>query len=127
MPRTVHALLVGIDDYPQPIPPLHGCGNDVDRIQALLEQRAHADGHGSAVRVLKNGEATRARLIETFREHLGKAGAGDVALFYYSGHGSQQPSPPEFWHLEPDRLDETIVCYDSRQDGSWDLADKELA
>jgi hypothetical protein len=50
-----------------------------------------------------------------------------VTLFYYSGHGAQQSSPPEFWHLEPDRLDETLVCWDSRTEGSWDLADKELA
>ena len=44
----------------------------------------------------------------------------------YSGHGSQELSPPEFWHLEPDHLDETLVCYDSRLNGGWDLADKEL-
>src|SRR4028119_2480152 len=29
--------------------------------------------------------------------------------------------------MEPDRLNETIVCYDSRTPGNWDLADKELA
>ncbi len=50
-----------------------------------------------------------------------------MALFYYSGHGSQESPPPEFWHIEPDHLDETLVCYDSRNDGNWDLADKELA
>ncbi|MCC5626046.1 caspase family protein, partial [Nostoc sp. CHAB 5715] len=33
----------------------------------------------------------------------------------------------EFWHLEPDHLDETLVCYDSRTEDGWDLADKELA
>ncbi len=50
-----------------------------------------------------------------------------MVLFYYSGHGSQERTPPEFWHLEPDRLDETLVCYDSRLPGNYDLADKELA
>jgi hypothetical protein len=29
--------------------------------------------------------------------------------------------------MEPDRLNETLVLYDSRSEGSWDLADKELA
>ena len=66
-------------------------------------------------------------MIAGFREHLGKAKAGDVALLYYAGHGSQEPAPPEFWHLEPDKLDETLVCYDSREQGKWDLADKEIA
>ena len=47
-------------------------------------------------------------------------------LFYYAGHGSQEQAPPEFWNVEPDRLNETIVCYDSRTPGGWDLADKEL-
>ncbi|MCP4399129.1 MAG: caspase family protein [bacterium] len=44
-----------------------------------------------------------------------------------SGHGSQEQAPPEFWHLEPDHLNETLVCWDSRNPGGWDLADKELA
>jgi hypothetical protein len=79
------------------------------------------------LQVLRNEAATRQAIIEGFRHHLSQAGKEDVALFYYSGHGSQAPSPPEFWHLEPDRLDETLVCYDSRLPGQWDLADKELA
>ena len=57
----------------------------------------------------------------------GKAKKGDVALFYYSGHGSQEQAPEEFWKLEPDHLDETLVLFDSRSPGSWDLADKEIA
>lgn len=77
--------------------------------------------------VLINEQATRKAVIDGFRTHLCKAGPNDVALFYYSGHGSQEQAPPEFWHLEPDRLDETLVCYDSRSQGGWDLADKELA
>src|SRR5262249_14601170 len=66
-------------------------------------------------------------VIDGFRQHLRKAAQDDVALFYYSGHGSQQQSPREFWHLEPDRLDETLVCWNSRLKDGWDLADKELA
>ena len=66
-------------------------------------------------------------MIAGFREHLALAGEGDVALFYYSGHGSQEPAPEVWWHLEPDRLDETLVLHDSRTPGQWDLADKELS
>ena len=36
-------------------------------------------------------------------------------------------APEEFWTIEPDHLDETLVLFDSRNPGSWDLADKELA
>src|SRR5262249_45354031 len=58
--------------------------------------------------------------------HLGQAKDGDVALFYFSGHGAQQNSPEAFWRIEPDHLDEILVCYDSYQGGSWGLADKEI-
>jgi hypothetical protein len=118
---------VGIDAYEPPVPPLRGCVNDIRRVESLLATRARTCGDRFHSRVLTDAEATRPAIIEGFREHLRKAMAQDVALFYYSGHGSQAPSPPEFWHLEPDRLDETLVCHDSRKPGAWDLADKELA
>ena len=76
---------------------------------------------------MANGQATRQGIIDAWRSHLGQAGPGDVALFYYSGHGSQENAPPEFWDFEPDRQNETLVCYDSRSSDGWVLADKELA
>ncbi len=128
MARTIRALLVGIDTYPSPVPTLQGCVNDIEVFGSYLAERIDK-GQGVAldVRTLKNDEAVRQNVIQGFRDHLGKAVAGDVALFYYSGHGSQEQSPEQFWTLEPDHLDETLVCFDSRQQGSWDLADKELA
>ena len=127
MARTVYALLVAIDDYPAPIPPLSGCVADLEAMHAYLEGRIGADGHRLEALTLKNAEATRASVIEAFQQHLGQAGPGDTALFCYSGHGSQCPTAPEFYHLEPDRLDETLVCYDSRMPDNFDLADKEMS
>lgn len=127
MPATVYALLVAIDDYPAPVPPLSGCVADLEAMHAYLSERVGGDGHRLEARVLKNDEATRAAVVDNFVEHLGKAGPGDTALFCYSGHGSQCPTAPEFRYLEPDGLDETLVCYDSRLSGNFDLADKELS
>ena len=128
MSRSIYALLVGIDKYEPPVPRLNGCVNDIQAFQELLVARAAAAGDKlERPSVLLDGQATRQAIIDGFRGHLRQAKAGDVALFYYSGHGSQEKSPPEFWHLEPDRLDETLVCHDSRETGGWDLADKELA
>jgi pimeloyl-ACP methyl ester carboxylesterase len=124
MSGIVYTLLVGIDSYPAPVPPLRGCVNDITAIEQLLAARLPADK--LKAKILQNAEATRQAVIAGF-DHLRLAGADDVALFYYSGHGSQERTPPEFWHLEPDRLDETLVCYDSRLPGNYDLADKELA
>jgi hypothetical protein len=128
MPRSTYALLVAIDEYPRPIPSLRGCANDIDAFASYLAERVDVrSGHTLNMKTLKNGEATRAAVVDAFRNHLGQARKGDVALFYYSGHGSQEQAPEEFWKLEPDHLDETLVCFDSRTPGSWDLADKELA
>jgi hypothetical protein len=127
MARTVYALLVGIDEYQSPVRPLHGCVNDITRVETFLTQRVGSEGYTLEPRVLKNDKATRQAVIDGFTGHLGRAGKDDVALFYFSGHGSQEKAPPEFWHMEPDRLNETLICYDSRQPGQYDLADKELA
>lgn len=126
MPR-VYALLVGIDAYPAPIPPLAGCANDVRAFAGTLRRHCSSTGFELQLAILLDRQATRRALIATFARQLGAAGPEDTVVFYFSGHGSQQPTPPELWHLEPDRLDETLICWDSRLPGSWDLADKELA
>src|SRR5271166_1041051 len=122
MSRTIYALMVAIDNYPAGIPSLRGCGNDIEAFAAYLADRVDKDkGAVLAVKTLKDQDATRDAVITAFRSHLGQAGADDVALFYYSGHGSQEQTPEELWALEPDRLDETLVLYDSRSPKSWDL------
>lgn len=126
-PRIIYALFVGIDAYPPPVRPLTGCINDVTRMRDLLAARLAGAQDRFAPLLLADAQATRQGVIAAWRSHLGQAGPGDVALFYYSGHGSQENAPPEFWDFEPDKLNETLVCYDSRLDGGWDLADKELA
>ncbi len=126
--RNLYGLLVGIDDYPSPVPKLRGCLNDVTAFADYLRGRADGEAFSEPdLLILRDQAATREAVIKGFREHLSQAGKDDVALFYYSGHGAQAHSPKEFWHLEPDKLDETLVCYDSREEGNYDLADKELA
>jgi pimeloyl-ACP methyl ester carboxylesterase len=128
MSRTIYALLIAIDDYSPPVPKLRGCVNDIDAFATYLSERIAKDrGVSLQLKTLKNGEATRQAVVDAYRDHLGQAKKGDVALFYYSGHGSQEQAPEEFWKLEPDHLDETLVLFDSRGQGSWDLADKEIA
>lgn len=127
MAGSLYALLVGIDAYRSPIPPLRGCVNDIEAAAVLLQELARDNALTPEFCVLKDADATRAAIIRGFQVHLKRAGASDVALFYYAGHGSQEAAPQEFWHIEPDHLDETLVCHDSRDPGNWDLADKELA
>ena len=74
--RNVYALLVGIDDYPSPVPALSGCRNDIEAIEALLTARVTGTEHSLHVRSLTDEQATRAAVIAGFREHLGAGRRG---------------------------------------------------
>jgi triacylglycerol esterase/lipase EstA (alpha/beta hydrolase family) len=126
MTRNLYALLVGIDRYASPIPALQGCENDINAIEDYLQNQIAGEWTLKQPKKLINQEATRQAIIDGFQQYLCQAGSDDIALFYYSGHGGQEKAPQEFWGLEPDGLDETLVCYDSRTLGNHDLADKEL-
>jgi hypothetical protein len=124
---TVYALMVGINDYLDPgVRNLAGCVNDVDDALAFLRER-RAPGIEVDEKVLLDGQATGGAIVRDIRGHLTKAGPGDVALFWFSGHGSEEPVGP-FQDLEPNgRWLQTLVCADSRRDDNPDLLDKELA
>lgn len=137
MANSIYALLVGIDNYsPDSNPPisgLKGCVNDIKAIESYLRSRITQDSDWKLIEstnqpwILLDRDATRQAIISGFQQHLCNADSEDVVLFYYSGHGAQEKAPEEFWELEADRLDETLVCYDSRAENGRDLADKELA
>jgi pimeloyl-ACP methyl ester carboxylesterase len=126
MTRNIYALLVGIDLYIPPVSALQGCVNDIEAIEAYLKSQVGGEWTLQTPQKLINQAATRQAIIEGFQQYLTQADSEDLALFYYSGHGGQERASQEFWHLEPDRLNETLVCYDSRTPGNQDLADKEL-
>jgi hypothetical protein len=125
---TVRALLVAIDDYRPPVNPLRGCANDIQVFKDLLYARVGGD---LPVVTLVNREAHRDAIVDAFRRHLGSAVDGDVALFYFSGHGSEEPAPAEYLHLEPSGTIQVLVCADTGQRIGGKLrrglADKELA
>ncbi|WP_144081725.1 caspase family protein [Micromonospora wenchangensis] len=125
MTGRVFALLVGIDSY-RASPPLRGCGNDVAQVAEFLRVRVPAQ-RSPSVLALVDHEATRDRVVAGLRDHLGQAGSGDTALFWFSGHGSRAAVPGELWHLEPSGQLQTLVCYDSRHGDVPDLYDKEVS
>jgi len=132
-PREL-ALLVGIGDYasgygagnPVPVseqwPSLAGPRNDVEAMRSLLIERGFSDAD---ILVLEDEEATRAGIQAAFRTHLGQARQGDVALFYYSGHGHQVTDDDGD---ERDGYDEALVPHDNggRETGAHYLRDDDL-
>lgn len=125
MPQKIYALLVGINKYPELTPNLYGAVNDNRNFDRFLS-RFYPDFEYKP-RKLKNDKATRENIIKGFEEHLFCARKGDIVLFLYSGHGSRQPAAPEFKPFYAEGEDETLVAYNSRIEGEYDIADKELA
>lgn len=140
MKQRLLALLVGVDQYHKDslrVTNLSGCVNDVLAAQQMLKKYyRHLKPN---IRMLTNEKATYANVIRHFQDHLiAQANQNTTILFWFSGHGSRQPTDPVFHQYLPqkrpeDLKDETLVCHDSRvvdqnkQYLSHDLADKELA
>jgi len=127
MSQTLYGLLVGINDYPEPIPKLTGCVNDVNAIASFLRSRIASKNLDLQLLTLTNEAATYDGIIAAFRQHLGQARQNDLVFFSFSGHGSQEKAPSELLVTQRDPLNETLVCWDSRLERGRDLADKELA
>ncbi|HLP89842.1 MAG TPA: caspase family protein [Nostocaceae cyanobacterium] len=85
-PRKL-ALLIGINKYAQS-PALAGCLTDVELQKELLVNRFGFAG--SDILTLTEEEASREFIEAAILDHLGKqTQAEDVALFHFSGYGSQ--------------------------------------
>lgn len=128
MSGRVVALLVGIDAYLPPVNSLYGCVNDVAALERYLTGRV---GDRLDLQTLLDADATRANVTSAFREHLGAAGPGDVALFGYCGHGSEEAAPDAVAQFEPTGRIQTLLLHDSGRSVGGEmqraLADKELA
>ncbi|MEV8017837.1 caspase family protein [Streptomyces sp. NPDC086554] len=107
---TIYALLVGINDYPaRTATPLAGCVNDITEARRLLADRA---GETADVRVLLDSEATTAAVTDAVERHLGAAGPGDTALFWFSGHGTQSRARGADLLVESTGRNQALVCVD---------------
>lgn len=89
MERQKRALLIGIDHYASPPPPLGGCVNDVNALIPLLA-RNEDDSPNFDCRVLvsSDGQVTRSDILSAVDALL--APGADMALFYFAGHGRRK-------------------------------------
>jgi len=100
------ALLVGVSAYDDAaIRSLEGPRNDVVLMREALARR---DFGAQDVEVLADGAPdskaapTRAAILAGLQGLADKAGAGDLVVFHYSGHGSTQPEGPVEDGAEPE-------------------------
>lgn len=101
------ALLIGINEYPDPANRLEGCVNDVFLTSSLLQERGFA---ADDIRVVLNARATARAIRERLAWLLEGAGDGMERVLFYSGHGAQLPG---YNALEViDHVDECLVPHD---------------
>lgn len=127
------ALMIGIDKYPNLIPPyqLNGCVNDQMVLKQLLIDRFQFPA--DRIELLTNEQATRARILDALDrlagvgEHAGRSPIqeGDIVVISYAGHGSRLKEPPDQID-EPDGYDSTLVPCDSDRPKSHGKGGKNL-
>ena len=106
-PPERRALLVGINDYPDPANRLEGCVNDVFLVSSLLQESGFKS---EKIRVVLNERATREGILERLHWLLDEAEDGQERVLFYSGHGAQMPAYGA--KEEVDHMDECLVPYD---------------
>ncbi len=127
-------LQVGISDYVY-AKKLRGPVNDVTEMRKLLEGERFKVPAGNIV-TLTNAEGTKQNIFDKYRDHLvanvrkyyeATKKRDAVAMFQFSGHGSQVPDLDGDERYDDD-LDETLVTYDSQdvEGRNFDITDDEI-
>jgi hypothetical protein len=106
-PERKRALLVGINDYPEPANRLAGCVNDVFLMSSVIQECGFQPDQ---IRVVLDDRATAKGLLDRLSWLVDGAAPGDMLFFFYSGHGAQVPAYNA--EGEVDRTDETLVPFD---------------
>lgn len=97
------ALCVGINNYPGTSNDLKGCVNDANDWSDLLQE------YGFTVEKLLDSQGTRANILNKLGALVNAAGADEVIVFTYSGHGT---SVYDTDGDEGDGYDEALYVYD---------------
>jgi len=116
------ALLVGINNYPDPDNKLNGCLNDIADMAAFLN--GHCGFAKSAIRLLTDRRATTKAITERLAWLIKGVRPGDTLFFHYSGHGAQVATRSGKGEL--DGLDEVICPVDFDWKDAHMIKDKDF-
>jgi hypothetical protein len=104
---------------------LNGCVNDVDTISKLFIK--YYGFLPQNVTILRDQEASRAAILQTFNQILTKCKKGDYFVFFYSGHGSYEYEVANDNQLRTGKgYRNTILSADIVKPGVSDLNSAEL-
>jgi uncharacterized caspase-like protein len=100
------ALIIGINDYTDPITDLTYCVDDATEFKNALIENGWKD---SEIVLLTDSSADKTTILSTLTSFAAQAGKNDYLLLYYSGHGTVVGDTTGD---EPDGSDEAIVPAD---------------
>jgi len=106
------ALCVGIDSY-QSASDLHGCVNDANGVNAVLERNGDGTLNFDVKLMCATSEAsyiTRGVLKDAIQELF--ESESEIALFYYAGHGSYDALGGYLCTSEVERVDDGLSLND---------------
>lgn len=122
MKKRLFALCIGINDYElADAPLLQKASHDAQALKAYLLSTAREHFHTVSVQHLIGAEATRYRIIQALGQHLGKVGAEDTALLYFSGIGTAERLSPSLQGLAAEAYLEGLLCHPPADDPGSDL------
>ncbi len=124
MPRREprqRALLIGIDEYPDPRWRLDGCVNDVFQVSSVLQE---CEFEADEIRVVLNDRATKQGILDRIRWLLDDAGPDDRLVLAFSGHGAQLPVYDPSGHVSH-KL-ECLAPYDFAWSQETAISDEDL-
>lgn len=120
-PPNRRALLIGINEYPDPANCLEGCVNDTFLISSVLQECGYQP---EDIRVVLNDRATTGAIMERLHWLLDDVRGGDERVLFYSGHGAQIPAYGA--KEEVDRFDECLAPYDFDWSPQHSLTDNQF-
>ena len=96
-------LFVGINAYSGGINPLKGCVNDATKMREAMMTKFGFKAADTTL--LTDAAATREGILSNLKKYETLAGAGDILVFHYSGHGTLFPD------AYSEEQDETKMVY----------------
>ncbi|MCF0072924.1 caspase family protein [Dyadobacter sp. CY261] len=103
----LYCVLVGISNYDKARKISASLHTDLELVEKHLLSLADFEVH---LTKLTDHEATKDKIVRTFRNTLGQAHSEDTVLFWFSGHDAMEEADT-IWG-EADGLLDCLVCYD---------------
>ena len=109
---TYYALIIGIDEYHGPdLPVLKTAVGDADAMDKLLRQT-----YRFQTQVLRNQDATRARILNALAVYRQTLRETDSLLIYYAGHGHYETAADRTYWLPSDASADSPANWISKDD-----------